>query len=128
MSAQSYDNALRVTYQFLATAIDTGGPILGRFQGPRGLKGRVVSIHYHLTAATTVAATEITCDTAAGLTAGTLPLCTIPVKAINLGGADTADDDLPSKADLPADTIIEVTTDQGATAGDADLYVTVDWF
>ncbi len=29
---------------------------------------------------------------------------------------------------LTADTVIELTTNQGATAGDADVYVTVDWF
>ncbi len=126
-NAQSYDNPLRVTYQFLAAAIDAAA-IFGRFQGPRGLKGRCVSIHYHVVNTTTDDVTEITLDTAAGLTALTLPICVIPIRTGALGGADTVADDLPGKADLPADTIIEVTSDGGCTAGDADVYVTVDWF
>ena len=30
--------------------------------------------------------------------------------------------------ELEADTVVEVASDGGATAGDADVIVTVDWF
>ena len=30
--------------------------------------------------------------------------------------------------ELPADTIIDITSDGGSTLGDADVYVTIDWF
>ena len=32
------------------------------------------------------------------------------------------------RATLTADTVVDITTDQGATAGDADITVTIDWF
>ena len=125
MSAQFYDGGKQSrTYRFPAAAIDTAA-IFGRFQGPAGLVGRVRGIEYNLTVATTVAASVLTVDTVAGLAS---PItCPVPVQAINLGGATTAAI-LKAGTDLPADTICTVESDGGATAGDGDVVVTVDWY
>ena len=112
------------TYQFMAAAIDAGA-IFGRFQGPAGKIGRIIGIEYHLVAATTTAATAITFDTAAGFT--TPRGMSIPVAAINLGGSAT-EAELKLGNELPADTIVEATSDGGADAGDADITVTVQWY
>ena len=128
MTAQSYDNALRETYRFPAIAIDTSA-IFGRIQGPTGLTGRVVSITAVITTATTVAASVIDVDTVAGLT--TPPQLTVPVTAVNLGVSairGNVTNGLAAASDLPADTICEVASNGGATAGDGDIIVTVDWF
>ena len=119
-----YDGKNRRTYRFPAVAIDTAA-IFGRFQGPAGKVGRVRGIEYVLTAATTVAASTLTVDTVAGLT--TPITCPVPVKAINLGGATTKAL-LKAGSDLPADTVVTVESDGGATAGDGDVIVTVDWY
>lgn len=134
MSGQFYDGGkLSRTYKFTDAPILTGS-IVGRFQGPAGKVGRVRGIEYHLTAATTGAASEIT----VGDNGATLPAaCSVPVAAINTGGAMTAAQLKAAGAEvvagvndveLSADTIIDVTSDGGSTLGDADIYVTVDWF
>ena len=122
MSETFYAKNVRV-YRFPAVAIDTAA-IFGRFQGPAGLVGRVRGIEYVLTVATTVAASVVSVDTVAGLTV--LPTLAVPVQAINLGGSTTAAI-LAAADDLPADTIVTVESDGGATAGDGDVIVTVEW-
>ncbi len=132
MTDTFYSNDRR-TYRFPKVAVDTG-TILGRFIGPLGKKGRVRGMEYLIINATTAAATLITC----GVNGATLPAAlSIPIASANAGGAMTAAQlkaagavEVASTNDveLTADTVIEVTTDQGATAGDADIIVTVDWF
>jgi hypothetical protein len=112
------------TYQFMNAAIDTAA-IFGRFQGPAGKVGRITGVEWHLVAATTTAATAITFDTAAGLT--TPVSVSVPVAAINLGGSAT-EAELALGDELPADTIVECTSDGGAAAGDADMTITVQWY
>ena len=98
---------------------------VGRIQGPAGKVGRVTGVEYVLTVATTTNPTVLTLDTVAGLTA---PLAvTIPVLAINLGGAASAAE-LKAGAELPADTVVNVDTDGGAVAGAGDLNITVQWY
>lgn len=112
------------TYRFAAATLSSAATI-GRIQGPAGKVGRVTGFEYVLTTATTVAATAVTIDTVAGLTA---PFAlSIPVKAINLGGSCTAAN-LKAGAELPADTIATIATDGGCTAGAGDLNVTVQWY
>ena len=133
MSGQFYDNADRRVYQFLNVAVDTG-TVLGRFIGPPGKVGRVRGMEFIIINATTVDVAVITC----GVNGATLPAAmTIPIASADVGGAMTAAQIAAAGApevagvndvELTADTVIEVETDQGATAGDADLTITVDWF
>ena len=123
----------RRTYQFLNAAVDTG-TILARLIGPLGKVGRVRGMEFVIINATTTAATLITC----GVNGATLPAAmTIPVGIAFVSGAMSAAQLLAAGAEevagvndvlLTADTVIEITTDQGADAGDADLTIAVDWF
>ena len=114
----------RRTYRFPAVAIDTAA-IFGRIIGPAGKKGIVRGIESVITTATTVAASVVTVDTVAGVT--TPPTLPVPVTSINLGLSTTAAI-LKAASEFPADTIITVESDGGATAGDGDVIVTIDWY
>ena len=130
---QFYHNADRRVYHFLSVAIDTG-TILGNFQGPPGKSGRVRAIDFAVTVDTTVAVTNLT----VGVNGATAPATVqVPIASAGAIGQMTAAQVKAAGAAevvgtndviLTADTNIELTTDQGATAGDADVYVTVDWF
>ena len=134
MGSQFYDNADRRIYSFLGMAIDTGGPVLGTFQGPPGKTGRVRGIDFTITVDTTVAVTILT----VGVNGATAPATvTVPIGvAAVIGQMTAAQLDAAGAAEvvgtndviLTADTVIELTTNQGATAGDADVHVIVDWF
>jgi len=127
-----YDGADRRVYRFPAAAIDTAG-VFGRFIGPRGKVGRVRGIEAVNTAAVTVAASSITVGNNGAVAPASL---SIPVSAINAGTSMTAAEEKAAGAkevagtndvELEADTVVEVESDGGATAGDADITVTVDW-
>jgi len=124
MSGQFYDNADSRTYRFPAETI-SGAGVLQRVIGPAGKVGRVRGFEYIVTTDVTVAASAITVDTNAGLSS---PFSTsIAVASANDGGAATAAE-LKAADDLPADTVIEIATDGGSTAGACDLIVRIDWF
>lgn len=132
--AQFYDNADRRRYSFLAQAVDTGGPLLATFVGPAGKTGRVREINTRITTDTTVAVTEIT----VGNTSAVAPAqSTIPIGVAGVFAQMTAAQVAAAGANevvgtndviLDADATVEVRTNQGATAGDADIEVVVDWF
>lgn len=114
----------RRTYRFPAATLSAAATV-GRIQGPAGKVGRVVGMEYVLTLGTTGAVTNVSVDTVAGLVA---PVSVaIPVLAINLGGAAAAAE-LKAGDELPADTVANVDTDGGCTAGAGDLIVTVQWY
>jgi hypothetical protein len=114
----------RRTYRFSALTV-SGGAVIGRVQGPAGKVGRVVGFEYILTTGVTVAAAGITVDTNAGLTA---PFTTsMPIAAINTGGAAT-EAELKAGDELPADTVVEIADDGAATAGAADIALTIAWY
>lgn len=121
---QFYDNAENRTYRFPAVALDTGA-VFGRFIGPAGKIGRVRGIEVIVTTSTTGSATDVTVDTNAGLT--TPPNATV-VAATAPDGQTTTPAQLADGDNLPADTIIEVASDGGNSAGDGDVTVSVDWF
>ncbi len=133
MSGQFYDNADRRVYQFLAAAVDTAA-IFGRFIGPPGKIGRVRGMEYIVTADVTVLPSLVVC----GNNGATLPAAlTVAVAVADLGGAMTAAqiaaagaDDVAGTNDveLTADTVVECSSGGEATAGDADITITVDWF
>ena len=114
----------RRTYRFAALTV-TAAAVIGRIMGPAGKVGRVVGFEYILTTGVTVGAAGIDIDTAAGLTG---PFTTsMPIAAINTGGSATAAQ-LKAGAELPADTVIELSSDAAATAGAADIVVTIAWY
>lgn len=130
---QFYDNADRRVYHFLSVAIDTG-TILGTFQGPPGKRGRVRAIDFTIAIDTTVAVTDLTVGVNGAVAPATVqvPIGVAGVigqmTAAQLAAAGAAEVVGVNDVILTADTVIELTTDQGATAGDADVFVTVDWY
>ena len=124
----SYDNALTITYKFPAAAVDTAA-VMGRLRGPDGLKGRIRSMDYVMVAATTVAVSNLI----VGIAADTDKFASsvVPITAINGGASDVtlaADAATGEKAIIDADADVIITSDGGATAGDCDIYITIDWF
>lgn len=128
-----YDDADSRTYRFPALTLSAAA-IIGRIIGPVGKVGRVRGIEYVITTGVTVAAALVS----VGVNGAVLPASvSVPVLAATLGGAQT---DAEVKAagaaevagvndvELTADTIIEISSDGGATAGAADIIVQVDWF
>lgn len=133
MSGQFYDNADRRVYRFAALTLSAAA-VVGRVIGPLGKQGRVRGMEYIVTTATTVAVTTVT----AGNNGAVLPAAlTIPVSAVDLGGAMSAAQIKAAGAEvvvgvndveLAADTVVEITSDGGATAGAAGITVAIDWF
>lgn len=135
MSGQFYDNALRETYRFPAATLSAAA-VVGRFIGPAGKRGRIVNVSHIVTTGVTVAAAAVT----VGVNGATSPVShTVPISSANAGAAIPAaslkgqvegSDGLATGeiAELAADTVVEVASDGGPTAGAADLVVTVDWF
>jgi hypothetical protein len=120
----AYDNPIQVSYRFPAVTVSTAA-VLGRMAGPSGRAGRVLSIAAVVTTDVTVAPALLTVDTNAGLT--NPPSLSLPVGAANsIAGSTQADTE--GADELPADTVIELQSDGGATAGAADVTVTIGWF
>jgi len=117
----SYSNGFVANYRFPAVAIDTAA-VAGRIYPPSGMTGRLIDIQVNLTVATTVAASALTLGTVADADAyGTL---TVPVQAINTGVNGVV---LGTDKRIDEDTIITLTSDGGATAGDGDVNVLIEW-
>lgn len=133
MSGNFYDNADRRVYRFPAAAIATAA-VFGRIIGPRGKTGRVRGMEYIVTTGVTVAASAVTVGVNGAVAPASL---SVPVASANDGGSMTAAEVKAAGAaqvagtndvELTADTVIEVASDGGSTAGAADIIVTVDWF
>ena len=121
----TYDNPLRESY-YLPAADIAGGGVLGNFVGPKGKVGRVANVSYVLTVAATVADSDLTVGPNGAATPVTV---TVPFTASAIGSNDaTAQADLKGQTDLAADTVVEVASDGGSTAGTGNIVVTVDWF
>ena len=135
MSGQFYDGAYQrrvygpITADFTSTA-----NVDATIQGPAGLIGRVRGIEYILTTGVTVAASSIS----VGPNGGVGPAaCSVPIAAVDTGGAMTAAQLTAAGAvqvagtndvELAADTPVEIANGGGATAGVGEVYVTIDWF
>jgi hypothetical protein len=131
--AQFYDDGATRTYRFPAAAL-AAAAVVGRFIGPQGKRGRVRGIEYIVTTGVTVAPALVTVGNNAAVNPASI---SIEVAAADTGGSMTAAEEKAAGADevagtndviLDADTVVEVASDGGATAGAADLIVTVDWF
>jgi len=118
----SYGNGISALYRFPAAAIDTAAAV-GTILGPKGASGRLISVSSVITVLTTVAATVISVGTGADPNA--YADHTIPI------GAAGISQNAYTKGvvnEIPADTEVEVTSDLGATAGDADILVLIEWY
>jgi hypothetical protein len=121
----TYDKALRESYYLPAAAIAAGG-VLGSFVGPKGKVGRVANVSYVLTTAATVADSVLTVGPNGAATPVSL---TVPFTGSAIGANDaTTSADLYGQVELAADTVVEVASDGGSTAGVGNIVVTVDWY
>jgi hypothetical protein len=127
----SYSNGIMMTYKFAAFAgLSAAGQSSEKIAGPAGATGRLVSMVAVVTTGVTVAAGTATLRNNVTTTElyGSL---TVPVLAAELSAADLVINDLEAggtdTARIPADAQLELDGDGGATAGAADIYVTILW-
>jgi len=118
----SYSTPTTATYRFPAAVLSTAA-IVGRIQGPIGLKGRVVDVSCVTTTATTVAACTVDVGTAGAVAAYATQ--TIPITAINLGVQGSV---MVAQHEIPEGTLVEVSANGECTAGAGDLLVIIDWY
>lgn len=135
MSGQFYDGGkLSRTYGPITSDFIGAANVDARIQGPAGKVGRVRGIEYILTTGVTVAASSITVGNNGAVAPAT---CSVPIAAINSGGAMTAAQLKAAGAEvvagvndveLAADAVVEVGNTGGSTAGVGAVYVTIDWY
>lgn len=121
----NYDEGINaVAYFFPAVPIDTAA-VFGRIAGPLGKKGRLISIGTVITTATTVAASELRVGTITDPDAyGTQAVAVLSADAlVNVFVDLTTDANL-----ITENTVVELSSDGGATAGDGDIVVYINWF
>lgn len=120
--SQFYDNGLRQTYRVAAATLSAAANLLS-LAGPAGKTGRIESAVALVTTGVTVADCTVQFGTDADADAyGTL---NVPIAA-----ADEIHSTLVNGVteNIPADTLVRVDAGGEATAGAADLIITVVWF
>jgi hypothetical protein len=118
----SYSNPTNTTYRFTAASL-IASATLGRIIGPAGMTGRLLDIGYALTTGVTVAASSIRVGSVGTTNAyGTLA---VPIAAIDTVGNTMV---RGATIDIPKDTAVLIGSGGGATAGAADIIVTIDWY
>lgn len=122
---RNYDNPIEVTYVVAAAVLTGGAATLKRFIGPKGRVGRTLALTFVITTGVTVAAALVTVDNAG--TAGAYGSVTVPIAAANSGGSATVAN-LKAAGELPADTVLSIKTNGAATAGAADITLSVGWY
>lgn len=128
----SYSNGIMMTYKFAAFAgLSAAGQSSEKIAGPAGATGRLVSMVAVVTTGVTVAAGTATLRNNV-TTTETYGSLTVPVLAAELSAADLVINDQGPGATtdvsrIPADAQLELDGDGGATAGAADIYVTILW-
>lgn len=121
----SYSDPIYETYRWLANASLSTAATVGYIQGPTGKTGRVVNVSAVITTATTVAASAVTVGVSGDL--DSIISVNVPVKSANTAVA-ASKSELSGSSLMAADTVYIVSGDGGATAGAADITVTVAWF
>jgi hypothetical protein len=125
MNSYQYDSPLTRGYRVAAAAVDTAGVLL-TVHGPKGKKGRVAAVSARVTVALTVADTLLTVRPKGGSATVSVTLPFTGSAADDVEGKSA--EELKGQVELPADTPIEIVTDGGSTAGDADVEVDIDWY
>lgn len=118
----SYSNPTCAVYRFPATSM-TAAATTNYIIGPKGKAGRLVDIGYVVTTGVTVANSSIVVGKSGTTNAyGTL---TVPVAAANsVGNGMTRG----ATTEIAADSAVFVGSGGGATAGAADILVTIEWY
>lgn len=127
MAGQFYDNPERTLIhldaQTLSAAADVASVI-----GPAGKVGRVSRLGVGVTTAFTVADTVLSLDTVTPSLAAP-PTLTIPFTGSAIGdNVEATRAALNSFTELPADTLLQLATDGGSTAGAGSVTLQIDWY
>lgn len=118
----SYENPLTAVYRFPAASV-VSAAVLGRFVGPKGRSGAVVGVGRITTTGVTGAAASLTVGSTTD--ADAYATASVPISSAN----DFGNEFTPVYNHvIPADSLVEVATGGGATAGAADLLVMVNWY
>lgn len=124
-----YDNPVHITYTLAAAAVDASATLLS-VQGPFGLQGKLVAVGAVVTTAVTVAATEI--EIGDGTDKDKFGSLTIAIASSGVGfnNATLSTNTLTQDAGtlIAANEKVVISTTGAATAGDADVTVTIAWF
>lgn len=119
----NYDQPIFATYSLSAANLSSAG-VRKTVRGPLGRAGRVLGIVARVTTGVTVAASTVTVGANGEADPATL---SVPVSGVG-AFAQSTQANTEGKAELPADTDIEIATGGEATAGAADLDVIIGWF
>ena len=127
MAGQFYDNPERtlvhIDLDTLATAGDKATVV-----GPSGKVGRVTRLGVGVTTAFTVADTVLTLDTVTPSLAAP-PTLTIPFTGSAIGdNVECTRAQLNGFTELPADSVLELASDGGSTAGAGSVTLQIDWY
>lgn len=121
----TYDQPLRMTYQIDAAAVDTLSANLLSVAGPEGLQGRLESIVAVNTTGVTGAASAV--EIGDGTTTDLFGSLEVPISSADAVANTTVVSTLDETL-IPADSRVVISTDGAATAGDANIFVTIAWF
>jgi hypothetical protein len=127
MAGQFYDNPER-TLIHLDLAAVAGGGDLATLAGPAGKVGRVTRLGVAVTTAFTVADSVLSLDSVTpSLT--TPPSLTIPFTGSAIGdNVEATRAALNTFSELPADTVLQLASDGGSTAGAGSVTLQIDWY
>jgi len=128
----SYGNGIQQTYFFGAFAgVSAAGQSPDKITGPDGKTGRVVAMNAVANVATTVAASSFTLRNNVTTTEIYASMA-VPITAIEGAiGPFVIDDQGPGTpahaSRIPAGAVLELDGDGLATAGNLDVWVTIEW-
>jgi len=120
----NYDQPIYITYTLLAASLIAAAD-LDKFSGPKGKTGRVVAISAVNTTGVTVADSSVVVGD--GTTANKYAEAATPISAVDAINNTMVDNQSDANL-IPADAAITVGSGGGATAGAANISVTVAWF
>ncbi len=117
----SYSNGFTALYRFADFTFDTGDEVF--LTGPAGLLGRLIDISTVITTATTDTVTIIDVGTQGNDDA--YGVHTVPIGAAEVitNGFVRGVDDV-----IAADSVVTVLGNGGATAGDGDILILIEWY
>jgi len=127
-----YSGGILQTYFFGAFAgVSAAGQSAGKINGPVGKTGRVVAFNAVANAATTGAISNVTLRNNVTTTEIYASLI-VPITAIELAITndfviDDVSDSPAHVGRIPDGAVLELDGDGGATLGDLDVWVTIEW-
>ena len=120
----SINNPVVSTYTLKAASLVGGAATLLKVIGPKGLNGVLIGMSAVTTTAVTVAATDVL----VGITGTTAKYGTLAVPVATIGSGYNAPTIAAVDSNvIPADSIVLIGTGGAATAGAADITVTIAW-